>query len=233
MSSILELASQLRAKNVAELSQTLENSLGHGHGCDDYFDLSRVLLSRRELEPKIRALPASELEALRNEKTTAHLRSQNLATKTALPEAASLGRELEIAKYKPANRHGSYLTAYESLICITELLFACERHWLDVIRAGIRSQDAKEIALKLKIAPKDVQRIFQLALEAGLIGQNESRWVATTLGMEWLELERSQAWLMLAKSCWDLPALKVHEGPLTEQISTAYPLANLATIKLL
>ena len=69
MSSILELASQLRAKNVAELSQTLENSLGHGHGCDDYFDLSRVLLSRRELEPKIRALPASELEALRNEKT--------------------------------------------------------------------------------------------------------------------------------------------------------------------
>ena len=38
---------------------------------------------------------------------------------------------------------------------------------------------------------------------------------------------------MLAKSCWDLPALKVHEGPLTEQISTAYPLANLATIKLL
>lgn len=233
MSSILELASQLRAKNVAELSHTLENSLGHGHGCDDYFDLSRVLLSRRELEPKIRALPAAELEALRNEKTTAHLREQNLATKSSLPEAASLGRELEIAKYKPANRHGSYLTAYESLICITELLFACERHWLDVIRAGIRSQDAKEIALKIKIAPKDVQRIFQLALEAGLIGQNESRWVATTLGMEWLELERSQAWLMLAKACWDLPALKVHEGPIAEQISTAYPLVNLANIKLL
>jgi hypothetical protein len=233
VSSILELASQLRAKNVAELSHTLENSLGHGHGCDDYFDLSRVLLSRRELEPKIRALPASELEALRNEKTTAHLREQNLATKSSLPEAASLGRELETAKYKPANRHGSYLTAYESLICITELLFACERHWLDVIRAGIRSQDAKEIALKIKIAPKDVQRIFQLALEAGLIGQNESRWVATTLGMEWLELERSQAWLMLAKACWDLPALKVSEGPITEQISAAYPLVNLANIKLL
>ena len=144
MSSILELASQLRMQTEAELRLTLQSCLGHGQGCDDYFDLSRVLLSRRELEPKIRALGASDLEALRSLKVTPNLLAANLATENlVLEEASLLAQELQPAAFKPTKRHGSYLSAYETLLSITELLFACERHWLDVIRAGIRSQDAK------------------------------------------------------------------------------------------
>ncbi len=233
MSSILELASQLRAKSSKELTQTLEASLGQGHGCDDYFDLSRVLLSRRELEPKIRSLHSAQLEALRSGTSTKALVGLNLSTGEVIEEARELSRELEPQKFKPAYHHGSYLSAFETLLCVTELLFACERHWLDVIRAGIRSQDAKEIALKLKLTPKDVQRKFQLAVNAGLIGPSNSRWVASKAGMAWLDMDRAAAWSVLAGSCWDLPELQIVEGPLAEQLLKAFPLMNLANIKML
>ncbi|MDG2497711.1 MAG: helicase-associated domain-containing protein [Aquiluna sp.] len=233
MSSILELASQLRAKSSNELTHTLERSLGQGHGCDDYFDLSRVLLSRRELEPKIRSLGAIELDALRSGTSTKTLVQLNLSTGEVLAEAQELSLELEPQKYKPSLHHGSYLSAYETLLCVTELLFACERHWLDVIRAGIRSQDAKEIALKLKLTPKDVQRKFQLAVNAGLIGQSDERWVASKTGMAWLEMDRLQAWLALAQDCWDLPEFEVQEGPLAQQVQRAFPLVSLSSIKIL
>ncbi len=233
MSSILELASQLRAKSSKELTHTLASSLGQGHGCDDYFDLSRVLLSRRELEPKIRSLDAVELEALRSGRSSKKLVELNLSTGEVIAEAQELSLELEPQKYKTSLHHGSYLSAYETLLSVTELLFACERHWLDVIRAGIRSQDAKEIALKLKLTPKDVQRKFQLAVNAGLIGQSDTRWVATKQGMAWLEMDRAQAWRVLALGCWDLPAFEVQEGTLAEQVVRAFPLVNLTGIKML
>ena len=234
MSSILELASQLRMQTEAELRLTLQSCLGHGQGCDDYFDLSRVLLSRRELEPKIRALGASDLEALRSLKVTPNLVAANLATENlVLEEASLLAQELQPAAFKPTKRHGSYLSAYETLLSITELLFACERHWLDVIRAGIRSQDAKEVAQKLKLTPKDVQRKFQLACSAGLIIEHQGRWVASQAGMDWLELGRIEAWEALAASVWDIPDIKFSQASALEQITNDYPLVNLGNLKLL
>ena len=233
MSSLLELSKELGSKTAPELRGLLAGGSSQGQGCNDLLDLSRLLLSRRELEIRIRALSATELENLRAGKSSAKLKALALAGEKAYPEATELAISLQPINHKPNRVHGNSLSAYETMLCITELLFACERHWLGVIRAGIRSQDAKEIALKLKLEPKEVQQRFQLAMRAGLVTQQHERWVATEKGLSWLELDRKSAWLELALPIWNLPEFKLAAGNLAEQILAAYPLIDLDSLELL
>ena len=233
MSSLLELSKNLASLSSQELLKLVEGSSSRAQGCNDLLDLSRVLLSRRELEIRIRALPAKELANLKAGKVSKLLNTLALAGDTVFEEARLLAKELEPIRQKPALIPGNSLSAYETMLCVTELLFACERHWLGVIRAGIRSQDAKEIALKLKFTPKEVQLRFQLAMQAGLVAQQQERWVATEAGLEWLNLDRKSAWLELARGLWNLPELKLVEGSITEQLAIAYPLLDLSSLELL
>ena len=233
MSSLLELSKELGTKSALELRDLIARGSSHGQGCNDLLDLSRLLLSRRELEGRIRSLPAHELENLRSGKSSEALVTLALAGAKAFPEATELALALHPISHKPNLSHGNSLSAYETMLCITELLFACERHWLGVIRAGIRSQDAKEIALKLKIEPKQVQQRFQLAMRAGLVAQQHERWVATEKGLSWLELDRKSAWLMLAEPIWKLPKIELGSGNIADQIRSAYPLIDIGSIELL
>ena len=197
MSSLLELSKDLASLSAVELHELVSSSASATQGCNDLLDLSRLLLSRRELEIRIRSLSATELQNLRAGKASKQLRKLALAGSEVFEEAATLARELDPIPFKATLPHGNSLSAYETMLCVTELLFACERHWLGVIRAGIRSQDAKEIALKLKVTPKEVQQRFQLAMRAGLVAEQHERWVATEAGLSWLELDR----LLLACAC--------------------------------
>ena len=233
MSSLLELAKNLSTLRPVELKELVSKSSSRADGCNDLLDLSRLLLSRRELEIRIRSLRAKDLESLRSGKSTPGLVAAALAGDQAFEEARLLAIELEPIRMKPVLIPGNALSAYETLLCVTELLFACERHWLGVIRAGIRSQDAKEIALKLKFTPKEVQLRFQLALQAGLVLAQQDRWVATEAGLRWLELDRKSAWLELAQPLWRLPELKLAAGSITDQLAAAYPLLDLGSLELL
>jgi hypothetical protein len=223
----------LASLSANELLGLVEKSSSKAQGCNDLLDLSRVLLSRRELEIRIRSLPAKELGKLRAGKVSNLLVSLALAGDAVFEEAQLLANELEQIRQKPALTSGNSLSAYETMLCVTELLFACERHWLGVIRAGIRSQDAKEIALKLKFTPKEVQLRFQLAMQAGLVAQQQERWVATEAGLEWLNMDRKSAWLELARGLWNLPELKLQPGSITQQLAAAYPLLDLGNLQLL
>ncbi len=233
MSSLLALSKDLANLSAVELRALVSRSASAAQGCNDLLDLSRLLLSRRELEIRIRTLNAVELSNLKEAKPSKVLKQLALASDEVFEEALALANELEPIPHKPALVHGNSLTAYETMLCITELLFACERHWLGVIRAGIRSQDAKEIALKLKFTPKEVQQRFLLAMRAGLVTQQHERWVATEAGLEWLELERTQAWLKLAEPIWQLPEIDVQPGNLAQQLKEQYPLIDLGAIELL
>ena len=233
MSSLLELSKDLGSLSALELHELVSSSASATQGCNDLLDLSRLLLSRRELEIRIRSLSATELANLKQGKPSKQLRKLALAGSEVFEEAAVLAKELEPIPYKQSLAHGNSLTAYETMLCITELLFACERHWLGVIRAGIRSQDAKEIALKLKVTPKEVQQRFQLAMRAGLVAEQHERWVATESGLAWLELDRQQAWLTLAAPLWRVPSLKIKPGDLISQLRLEYPLLDLGSLELL
>ena len=233
MSSLLELSKDLASHSALELHELVSSSASATQGCNDLLDLSRLLLSRRELEIRIRSLSTTELANLKQGKPSKQLRKLALAGSQVFEEAAALAKELDPLPFKPTLTHGNSLTAYETMLCITELLFACERHWLGVIRAGIRSQDAKEIALKLKVTPKEVQQRFQLAMRAGLVAEQHERWVATEAGLSWLELDRQQAWLALAAPLWKLPVLKIKSGDLIAQLRAEYPLLDLSNLELL
>ena len=233
MSSLLELSKQLGQLSAKELADLVKLGSSNISTCSDLLDLSRTLLSRRELEARIRILSAVELENLRAGNLSKSLKAVARAGDAVFPEAQQLAQELEPISYKPNLTHGSNLAAYETMLCITELLFLCERHWLGVIRAGIRSQDAKEVAQKLKLQPKDVQLRFQLGLRAGLIAEQHGRWVATESGLRWLELDRKSAWLELAKPIWKLPELRFESGSISEQLRSNYPLLDLNSFELL
>jgi hypothetical protein len=149
--------------------------------------------------------------------------------------AQALANELspfEFKQPKHPNR-SSDLGNYETQLAITELLFACERNWLDAIKSGLRANDAKEIAQVLKFEPQQLQLIFQLALAAGLIGQEEGRYVATQAGLDWLDQDPGNRWKILAGPILDLPKFPLSQEDLLDQLRLEYPLADPNELQIL
>lgn len=186
-------------------------------------------MGRRELEKRIRTLPSQELASLRAGKSTTLLVSELLASEEFVYQPAmELAHELEAINPKKAKVDASshLLTNYETQLAMTELLFACERHWLQEMKSGLRAADAKLLGQVLKIETSRLQLIFQLALHAGLVTSSGERYVASQKGIKWLELDPAGRWLEIAKTVWDLPAIELTAGSLTEQLSHGYPLLD-------
>lgn len=209
---------------------------GQGSSLQDLFDLSRVLLTKREIESRIRELSAAELRNLLDQKPTKNLRDAMLSDKEMVFDSAfELAKTLSPIAIKPSKNQqaGSPHSAYETLMTITELLFACERNWLSVIRSGLRAQDAKELADILKLPTTEIQLRFVLAQKAGLIIALEDRFVATQTGLNWLDKNNSDRWEALAESVFDLPELVLSDSAITGSISEQFPLKNQNDLQLL
>lgn len=232
MSSILPLVEKLREYSPSELAAVLGRMVAAPSG-SDLFDLSRQLLGRRELESRIRQANAKDLQQLAQGKATAPLRQLLLAGKAVFPEASELLGELESLPTPRMTMAGSALSAYETMLCITEILFALEQHWFDVMKTGLRAQDAKIVAEKFKWTNQDVQLRFRIAQRAKLVAAHEDRWVSTSRGVSWLSQDRQSAWLTLAIACWDLPKIKVEPGNLLSQLQAEYPLRDLRSLGIL
>ncbi|MCF8528781.1 MAG: helicase-associated domain-containing protein [Aquiluna sp.] len=234
MSDLLDLAGALKSKSEEDLASLLTAIAGEGQALSDLFDLSRVLLTRRELERRIRELDRASLEELKAGNHTTLLQERMLAGAANTFEAATeLAKTLDPVPLK-ANKHvqaGSPHSAYETLMAITELLFACERNWLSVIRSGLRAQDAKELAEVLKLPTSEIQLRFALAQETGLIIAFEDRFVATDLGLSWLEESNAKRWEIIAERVFDLPEIKLRDLPVLDLVSEEYPLKNPNELK--
>jgi hypothetical protein len=148
-------------------------------------------------------------------------------------QAGALMPELSKPNHKHVSEPGDALVIHETLLTITESLFACERHWLGLVRSGIKAQDAKELGLTVKMAANRVQKIFQLAMHAGLVRSHAERWVATDKGHNWLAADHAKRWELLAESIMDLPDVQLNNDDLIEQLQRAFPLRPIADVKLL
>lgn len=230
----MALARQLQQLSPAELREVLSQTQGSTAALADLFDLAKLMLTRRELESRIRVLPAPELENLRQAKPTAALRSRLLGAEQVFPEAMELSSALTPDSLPKLEQSGSPLVAYETLLCITEILISLEQHWFEVTKSGIRAQDAKAIAQKLHWSTDQVVSRFRLALLAGLIAEHDGRWAATAKGQLWLDSDRQACWLELARAIWDLPPGIYAPGNLPQQLLEGFPLlplGNLAFLK--
>lgn len=232
MSSILPLAKRLREKSEEELAQLL-SSLPNAVSCVDLFDLAKLLLGKRELEERIRKLPAPELSNLSNGKATAALRNAMLAESKVFEEAKEALLQIKRLPEPKLGFASSSLTAFETLLAITEIIFATEQHWLETTKSGIKSVDAKPLAEKFKWQSQDLQLRFRLAIRAGLVQQQNGRWVASATAEKWLRSSRADQWAHLAKSCWDIPKLAIEDDSITRQILSNYPLMDLSKLALL
>lgn len=233
MSSVLELAKTLQQLPASKIETLLIEARGSSAGLTDMFDLAKLLLGKRELERRIRKLELADIEALRNDAPTPKLKSQLLAGQQCYPEAVELAKKLGAEAPQATYPQGGSLVCYETLLAITELLFALEQSWFETTKSGIRSADAKSIAEKLHCPPSLMQQRFHLAQQAGLVIAHRGRWAASPKGQTWLSLDRAEAWLQLASAIWDLPNGKFDTGNLPAAIAARYPLLPLSQLSFL
>ena len=232
MTDLIPLAQQLRELDSESLAKLIE-SCG-ANSVSDMLDLAKLLLSRRELERRIRRLTAPELSDLKAGLANKAWKANFLGFEEPFADAVELANQLApiAPKQLLSSEHGPALAAYETLLAITELIFACERRLLTVVRSGLRMPDAKEIGETLKMEPVRLQLRFQLALEAGLITVHGSRFASTGRGLNWLELDNQTRWQWLAEPIWDLPQVS-SEGNLAQAVASDYPLRDPNQIKFL
>lgn len=234
MSDLLTLAGTLKQLDQARLAEVISSCVSETKNCQDLFDLSRLLLSRRELESRIRSLETNDLKDLEHKRPTKNLAHALLASRdNVFEQAGALMPELSKPNHKHVSEPGDALVIHETLLTITESLFACERHWLGLVRSGIKAQDAKELGLTVKMAANRVQKIFQLAMHAGLVRSHAERWVATDKGHNWLAADHAKRWELLAESIMDLPDIQLNNDDLIDQLQKAFPLRPIADVKLL
>lgn len=167
-------------------------------------------------------------------KSSKKVRDNFLGEAAPYPEAVEALDRIETGKKPRLDKEGGNLSAYETMLCLTEIHYALEQHWFDVMKTGLRAQDAKLVAEKLKWQSKDVQLRFRLAMLAGHVTEHHGRWVTTEIGQHWLAKNREQALAELVETVWDLPELKLSEGPILEQLLDAFPLTityNLTSLE--
>jgi hypothetical protein len=220
----------------AELKAVLRPLGNSAASLGDLFDLARAMIGRRELERRIRLLDANSLSILKTGGTNQKLQDSFLASESAAFESAfELVSELQLVKLKPVKHEieTTELANYETQLAITEILFACERHWLESVKAGLRAAEAKDLAQVLKMDLAQLQLRFQLARRAGLVDVSDSRYVSTIKGLNWLDADPAQRWSILAESVWDLPELVLGTGSLDEQLIEQYPLFDQNDLEIL
>jgi hypothetical protein len=66
-----------------------------------------------------------------------------------------------------------------------------------------------------------------------LVDVVENRYVSTIKGLNWLDADPAQRWLILAESAWDLPALVIGTASLNQQLGEQYPLFDQNDLELL
>lgn len=233
MSSILALAKRLREKSEEELAQLLSTLPQASASCADLFDLAKLMLGKRELEERIRKLSSTEIENLRNGKSSAALKSALLADSKVFVEAQELLLQLKPIGKPKLNISSTSLTAYETLLAVTEIILATEQHWLETTKTGLKSLDAKLIAEKFKWQPAELQLRFRLAARANLVSEHLGRWVSGPKAEDWLKKSRSEAWQELAQCSWDLPKITFQDDSISAQLIASYPLMDLSKIALL
>lgn len=232
MTDLLPLTSALKELDAESLASLIESS--GANSVSDLLDLAKLMLSRRELERRIRKLNSSQLADLKLGKANSAWAENFLGFEKPFDDAVELASQLTPIPLKQAlsNEHGPALAAYETLLAITELIFACERRLLTAVRSGLRMPDAKEIGETLKMEPPRLQLRFQLALEAGLIATHGSRFAATKHGLDWLEQDNQTRWQWLAHPIWDLSEVSTNET-LATSVAKQYPLRDPNQIRLL
>lgn len=241
MSELIRLATKLRGLSAQQLSDVLVSGGYLENPPHDLFELSRSLLTRRQLEPKIRKLSLADLEKLRCGKSSKNLVLQNLADeKSAYESAVAIAELLEPAKNKRPDfpergKDKSSLASYETLLAITEAIFASERHWLKYMKSGLRAPDAKWISDRVQLTPKEIQDRFNLARIAGLITEENDRWLYTLDAEAWLALDAAKRWQVLVKNVLDLPIDYKPNAELDvfSDLLENYPLLDLSEINFL
>lgn len=209
MTDQLRLAKILSQQSVTELAQLIDDFHLAGKPIDDLIDLSALLLQRKTILPRLESLSRHQLDSLRANVFHAELVESMLADEQG---GFDIVHEL-IKKIPPGG-----LTTTESmgdavapialitqglqqnLVSLRELILSSERRWLRVMRSGLRKPDAQVFSEYVHLSVEQIQNLFDLGLEAGLLTEDGDRWLPTEAGQLWLQLDDLASWAPLVEA---------------------------------
>ena len=206
MSDQLRLAKLLGQQTPAGLAQLLRQSSVADRAFDNLLDLSGYLLQRKQLISRLSDLHRSDLQSLVADQTNPTLIERFVADAAGpLAGARELVAKLlqEKTSQIPPDEQAIWserppeLVAQgigQSMIALRELILSSERHWLKVMRQGLRKPDAVAFSEYIHFSSEDIQQLFGLATSMGLIRQEDDRWVASDIGLSWVSLSDQAAW---------------------------------------
>lgn len=243
MSDQLRLAKLLGTSPRDELAELLRINDALGKDFSDLLDLGGFLLQRKQLTSRLARLHRSQIFSLLAGATNPELKRNLLADEAGAFEVVT---DL-ITKLLPANPPEvgaphvetaelnsesvpSQLLAQsigQSMIALRELVLSTDRHWLKVIKQGLRKPDAVTFSEYIHFSAEEIQRLFALATAIGLILREDDRWVASEAGMAWLVQSDQNAWTQvlqhLDRDLDQLSEIRVGES-LSSFIGREFPL---------
>lgn len=239
MSDQLRLAKLLGQRSVNDLAKALVDSAATEKSFDNLLDFAGFLLQRKQLASRLASLHRSQLAALVSGESTPALvehfvademspldSARELAIKLLENERQVVPQgEFEFSESRPLELVAQSIG--QSTIALRELILSADRHWLKVMRQGLRKPDAVTFSEYIHFSPEDIQQLFGLATSLGLIRQEDDRWVASEAGLEWVSLTDLAAWSqIISELAQDLSQLsQVEPGTLLiEFLRTEYPL---------
>jgi hypothetical protein len=205
----LRLAKILSQKSVPQLAQLIDDFQLSSRPIDDLIDLSSLLLQRKTILPRLESLSRQQLESLK-----ANVFNADLVEAMLADELGGFDIVLElIKKIPPGGQSDSELDAgseapialltqglQQNLVSLRELILSSERQWLRVMRSGLRKPDAQIFSEYVHLSVEQIQNLFDLGLEAGLLTEDGDRWLPTEAGQLWLKLDDLASWVPLVEA---------------------------------
>lgn len=212
MSDQLRLAKLLAQQPIPKLAAIMSDASLQGRAIGDLLELAGYLLQRKQLASRIESLHRDEIAILVTGGTTDGLRACLVADEAGSLDAASqlafkLLAEMTVNNEIPVLDEiedvPPQLVAQsigQSMIALRELILSSERHWLRVMKQGLRKPDAVMFSEYIHFTTEEIQQLFSLATALGMIQQEHERWVASAEGLSWASKPDQEAWVELLQN---------------------------------
>lgn len=216
MSDQLRLAKHIAAFSIDELAEIMQRMHVGERNFDDLLDFAGFLLLRKNLIGALEGLHRSVLADLAQGNSSDTIMTNllgdaqgpfecvvELAAKMAAK--ANLSPAHEESFSDAATAHSDHQTPPaliaqaigQSVTAMRELVLSADRHWLRVMRQGLRKPDAVQFSEYVHFTPDQIQSLFGLAVNMGFLADEDERWVPTELGQMWVQNSELEAWVLM------------------------------------
>ncbi len=238
MTEQLVLANLLQKRTDSELVALVRSRKLNLAKVKDFFDLAKLLLNKKKLEPVIQSLSREQLEKISSGEDSELIQSLFFGDEGQLFDSVAtvfadlqIPAAIEVAKVQPSDVDRAAINSHYTLLAITEILVQVDSHSIRATARGVAVSDAKWIARMLGWDSEDIVHAFDLAFVSGLIQPINGRWYLTERSESWQvsDAETKLAWFLEAITHLDeFLSVRIRPGEkVSGVIKNQYPLTKI------